>query len=81
MYWKTNSITGSADQTSFYFSGDIYFEVVTLGVKRLKKSEVNLNCALCNVNPWAVPRTGNKRPPHIKVHWLFRLKELEIVSH
>ena len=72
MYRNTNSTTGSADQTSFYFNGHIYPEVVTLGVKRLKKSEVNLNCALFNVNPWTVPRTGNKRPPHIKVHWLFR---------
>ena len=61
MYRKTNSTTGSADQTSFYFNGHIYLEVVTLGVKRLKKSEVNLNCALFNVNPWGMDSTSHRK--------------------
>ena len=29
--------------TSFYFNGHTYLEIVTLGVKGLKNSEVNLN--------------------------------------
>ena len=37
-----------------------------------KRSELKLCTVTFNVNPWTVPRTGNKRPPHIEVHWLFR---------
>ena len=42
------------------------------GSERAEEKRGGLNSVPSNANPWTVPRTGNKRPPHIEVNWLFR---------